>query len=113
MSTTPAISSKLSPARPDVDLSRDLQKGADVPHFDQVMNLVQPKIAQEAVKAYESNAHDHVRKGSDELSRIEHSKSKSIAKDHDSDSKVNQEANEVSGHEVHAERAQRSRLHYN
>ena len=72
MSTTPAISSKLSPARPDVDLSRDLQKGADVPHFDQVMNLVQPKIAQEAVKAYESNAHDHVRKGSDELSRIEH-----------------------------------------
>ena len=110
MSTTPAISSKLSPTRPDVDLSRDIQKGADVPHFDQVMNLVQPKIAQQAVKAYESNAQDHVRKGSDEQSRIEHSKSKSTVKDHDSDSKINQDGNQVSGHEVHAEAAQNNEV---
>lgn len=57
MSTTPSISSKITSSRPDVDFGRDL-KGANVPQFDQVMNLVQPKIAHEAVKAYESHAQD-------------------------------------------------------
>jgi flagellar hook-length control protein FliK len=58
MSTAPIVSSKISAVRPDADFSRNLQQGADVPQFDQVLNLVQPKVAQEAVKAYESNSQD-------------------------------------------------------
>jgi flagellar hook-length control protein FliK len=58
MSTTPSISSKITSSRPDVEFGRDLKSSANMPAFDQVMNLVQPKVAHEAVKAYESNAQD-------------------------------------------------------
>ena len=95
MSTTTAISSKLSPARTDLDLSRDLQKGADVPHFDQVMNLVQPKVAQEAVKAYESNAKDQVRKNADEPSNINEEKSSLVNRSDESKTKIDERGNYV------------------
>lgn len=95
MSTTTAISSKLSSARTDLDLSRDLQKGADVPHFDQVMNLVQPKVAQEAVKAYESNAKDQVRKNADEPSNINEEKSSLVNRSDESKTKIDERGNYV------------------
>ena len=61
MSITANISSKVSAPKQELELGRDLQRGGDVPQFDQVMNLVQPKVAQEAVKAYESNAQERTK----------------------------------------------------
>ena len=106
MSTTPAISSKISAVRPDLDLSRDLQKGADVPQFDQVMSLVQPKIAQEAVKAYESNAKDQVRKSSDESSKVNEDKSNLVDQRDESSTKVDERGSYVARQENQNDSAQ-------
>jgi flagellar hook-length control protein FliK len=68
MSITANIPSKISAPRQEVDLVKDLQRGADTPQFDQVMNLVQPKVAKEAVKAYESHAQERSRIDADRAS---------------------------------------------
>ncbi len=68
MSITANIPSKISAPRQEVDLAKDLQRGSDTPQFDQVMNLVQPKVAKEAIKAYESHAQERSRIDADRAS---------------------------------------------
>lgn len=59
MISTAVATPKITESSP----ARDLGLSANAPQFDQVMNLVQPKVMQEAVKAYE--AHTEPRKVKD------------------------------------------------
>ena len=63
--------------------------------FDQVMNLVQPKVAQEAVKAYESNAKDQIRKSADEPSNVSEEKSSLVDRRDESKTKIDERGNYV------------------
>lgn len=102
MSSTAAITSKLSSARPEVDLSRDLQKSADMPQFDQVMSLVQPKVAQEAVKAYESHSQDYSKKTSNDTSKADAAEVKRLNRDDQESSKLDAKDHKVSEHNSEA-----------
>lgn len=80
MSITANISSAVSAPKQELELSRELQRGGDQPHFDQVMNLVQPKVAQDAVKAYESNAQERSKVDPDQSKSVKSDSSKVVEK---------------------------------
>ena len=74
MASAPIASVNTSPVAHEPQLGRESLQSANMPQFEQVMNLVQPKVAQQAVKAYE--AHTEPRSKTQEASSHSDEKSK-------------------------------------